>query len=135
MLLKTMPAIASVASENLVPAIAGQRDGNVLASRGTDTKGWYRRAVSKRFVVDCRQSVEKIERIRIDGSDVMIGTIAFGNLQRKGGFVPPLGTERNRECANRLGLQPGHHRDHAARIDAAGEECAEWNVGDHPHAD
>src|SRR6516165_3834621 len=119
-----MPAIASVAGENLVTAIAGQGDGNVLAGRGADTEGRHRRAVSERFVVDCRQSVEKIERIWIDGSNMMIGAIALGYLERKRGFVPPATTKRDRECADRLGLQPGHHRDHTARIDFAGKERA-----------
>src|SRR6516165_635692 len=129
-----MPAIASVAGENLVPAITGQGDGNVFACRSADTEGRHRRTVAERLVVDRRQSVEKIERIWIDGSDVMIGPVALGNLARKSGFVPPLRAKRDRECADRLGLQAGHHRDNAARIGATGEESAERNVGDHPHA-
>src|SRR5208282_6689859 len=123
-----MPAIAPVAGENLVPAIAGQGDGDVLACGGADFEGRYRRAVTKRLVVDRRQAVDKIERIWIDGSDVMIGAIAPSNLQGKGGFVPSSRSERDREGADRLGLQPGHHRHHATRIDTAREERAERNV-------
>src|SRR6516162_7652600 len=98
MLLKTMPAIASVAGENLIPAIARQGAGDVLARRGADTEGRHRRAVTERLVVGCRQSVEYIDRFWIDGSEMVIGAVALGNVERNGRFVPPSRAKRDREC-------------------------------------
>src|SRR6516225_11796321 len=103
MLLKAVPAIASIARENLVPAVAGQSNGDVLARCSADPESRHRRAVAERLVVDRRQAVEEIERIWIDGSDMVIGAVALSNLERKGGFVPPSSAKRDRECADRLG--------------------------------
>src|SRR5262249_40705169 len=79
-LFEAMPAIAPVAGENLVPAIPRQRDGDILACRGADPKSRNRRAVGKWLVVDPRQAVEEIERIRVDRSDVVISAVTLRNL-------------------------------------------------------
>ena len=102
-LLEAMPAIAPIAGEHLVAAIARQGDGDVLARHGADPEGRDRRAVAERLVIDRRQPVEQIEGIGVDLSDVMIGPVAPGDFGGIGGFVPALRSERDREGADRLG--------------------------------
>jgi len=98
-------------------------------------EGRDRRAVAERLVINRRQPIEQIEGIGVDLSDVMIGAVTPGDLGGVGRLVPALGAERDREGADRLALQPCHHRDDSARIDTARKKSAERYIGDHPHAD
>ncbi len=130
-----MPAIAAITGEYLVPSIARQCHRDILAGHCADLEGRQRRAVPERLVVDRRQAIQKVERIRVDRSDAVVGAIALGGLPSVGRLVPPSGPKGNREGADRLRLQTCHHCHHTARIDTAGQKGAERDVGDHPDAD
>src|SRR5439155_26798309 len=99
-LLEAMPAIAPVAGENLVPAIPRQRDGDILARCGADPEGRNCRAVGEWLVVDPRQAVKEIERIRVDGSDMVVCAVALRDLGGVGRLVPSFCSERDRERAD-----------------------------------
>ncbi len=79
-LFKGVPPIAAITGEHLVPAVARQRHGDVLARHGADPKGRHRRAVAERLVVDRRQAVDQVEGVRVDRADMVVGAISSGDF-------------------------------------------------------
>ena len=66
-----MQPIAAVAAEVLVAAVAGQRDGHVLARELADAIRRNRRAVGVGLVVEACQRVDQIEVVALDDVDEM----------------------------------------------------------------
>ena len=131
-LLVEVQAVAAVAAEALVAAVAGQRDGHVLARELADAVGRNRRAVGIRLVVEPRQRVDQVEVVALDPVDEVPRAVAIGDLLREARLVERRVGERDRAGVDRRRPTARHRRDDGARVDAAGQERAERHLGDHP---
>ena len=128
-----MPAIAPIAGEALVTAVAGETDGDTFTREFADAIGRHRRAVGIGFIVDPGETLDQVEIVRLDGFDMMIGRIAARDLLGIGALVEGWITEGDRTGIDRLIGQARHHGDHGARIDAARQKGAERHLGDQPN--
>ena len=127
--------VAPVAAEALVAAVAGQRDGDVLAGELADAVGRNRRAVGVGLVVERRERVDEVEVVALDAIDEVPRVVAIGHLLGERRLVELGVGERDRAGVDRVGGHARHHRDDRAGIDAAGEERTQRHLGDHPQPD
>jgi len=61
-----VPAVAPIAGEELVAAVARQRHGDALTGEGADAVGRDGGGVGERLVVDRRQAADEIEIVGVD---------------------------------------------------------------------
>ena len=87
------------------------------------------------LVVDFGQLGNQIKIVAFHGFEGVVRLVAVSDLLGEFGFVIFRIGEPNRAGINRLVRLRGHHRHHRARIDAAGQECAERHIGNHTQAD
>jgi hypothetical protein len=80
-------AVAAIAAESLVAAIARQGHRHMLARQLADAVGGDRRAVGIGLVVQPGQRVDQIEVVAGDHFAVMVGAVAVGHRLGEGGFV------------------------------------------------
>ena len=129
-------AVAAVAAEGLVAAVARQRHRDVLARQLADAVGRDRRAVGIGLVVQPGQGVDEVEVVALHGLDEVVGA---------GSGRPPSARTRDslkagsskaiEQVFTGVSDRPGHRRDDGAAVDAAGQEGAQRHLGDHaqPH--
>ena len=134
-LLVVMPAVAPIAGEDLVAAVARKRHRDPLARQAADLVGRNRRTVGEGLVVDVGQAVDQLEGVGLHHLHVVLGPEGLGDLPGIGRFVEAGLGEADRAGIDRLAGQPGHRRDHGAGIDPARKEGAQRDVGDHPEVD
>ena len=127
--------VTTVAAKALVAAIAGKRDGDVLARQLADAVGGDGRAVGVGFVVELCQGVDEVEVVAFDHVEVVIGLVAVGYHFGEFGFVEGRVGKADRTGVDRSIRESGHDGDDGTRIDAAGKEGAERHFGNHPQAD
>ena len=113
-------AVAAVAAEALVAAVARQRDGDVAARQLAHAVGRDGRAVGVRLVVGARQRVDQVEVVALDAIDEVPRPVAVGDLLREAASRRRPGSANAIEqvLTGSRGLA-GHHRHHGARVDAA----------------
>ena len=98
---------------------------------GHQVRGYLRR-VRERFVVHCRQ--RRYQRHGILWRDQLFGMMRAQvrrDSARRGGFVVTRVVETNGECLYRRCAQALHEGGDRARIDAARQQRAEADVGQH----
>ena len=98
-------AVAPVAAEILVAAVAGQRDRDVLARQLADAVGRNRGAVGIRFVVQRRETVHEVEVVACDVIDEMTGAVPVRDLLREAGLVERRIVERDRAGVHGFALE------------------------------
>ena len=72
---------------------------------------------------------------RLDVEFSVVGAEMGGDLPGAVRFVIPSLMKADRERLYRPGALRLHQRDDGRGIDPAGQECAEWHVGNHPQTD
>ena len=128
--------VARVATEQLVATVARERDRHVATRELAHERGRDLRRVGERLVVHLRQARD--HRARLAGGDVQLGVVGpevTGDGAGAARLVVAGLVEADRERADgprALGL---HERDDERRVDPAGQERADRDVGDHPQAD
>src|SRR5690625_375017 len=94
-----MQAVAAVAGEVLVGAIAGESDLDLPACQFTNTPGGQSRAVCKGFVIGTAERGQQTEIIGLNLMRTVTRVVAAGNLPRVVRFI-----ERFVVKANRAGI-------------------------------
>jgi hypothetical protein len=125
-------AEAVVAGEHLVAAVAGERDGDLRPGEPAHEVRRDGGRVGVRLVVVPEQRVHEAGRVDGDGELGVARAEVLGDGASVGGFVEArvLG-EADRERLDRLGRGLGHERDDERGVDAAREQGAHRDVGDH----
>ena len=132
-----MIGIALVAVEELVGALAALDDDRARVARELrdEVLGDRGRIGGRLVLVVDHARQEPHHRLGVDQDLVMVGPEPLGDQPR----VPALVVARvlvggDRERPHRLVDQLRHQRDVGGRVDAAGQEYAERDVGHHPFA-
>ncbi len=128
-------AVAPVAGEALVAAVARQRDRHVPAGELADAVGRQRGAVRIGLVVSLGENVDQIEIVALHPVDEVPRVVARRHLPGERRLVESRIAERDRARVHGFGAHARHHRDDGARIHAAGEKRAERHLGDHAQPD
>ena len=126
-----MCAVALVAAEDLVAAVADERDLDVPPRRLADEQRRQRRLVAERLVEGVREPLEEL-RAGVDLDLLVPRAVALGDRAGVGPLVVARVGEADGERAHRLGRGLRHRRDDDRRVDPAGEQRAERHVGDEP---
>ena len=128
--------IAGVSGEAFVAAIARERDGDVAAGELGHQECRNLRGVRERLVIDVRQALDDVaRRLRLDDKLGVLGAEMLGDAARVIGFVEFPVAKADGKCMRGLRRLRLHQRDDGRGIDAAGQERAERNIGDHLPAD
>ena len=96
-----LEAIAAIACETLVAAIARERYGHVLARELANAEGRNRRTVGKRLVVDACEPVDEIEVVDLDRFDAVSRVVAVRHLLCVARFVERRVVKGDRACIDR----------------------------------
>ena len=105
------PLVARVAAEELVAAVAGQGDRDVLAGQPRDRVGGDRRRVGERLVEGLDEGRQRLQRL--------VARRAEGRVPRCRGAAPPRRRSATRRAASREADREGPHvGSHAARMQA-----------------
>ena len=125
--------MAVIAGEQLVPAVSGQRHGDLLTGDLAHQVGRDLGDVGERFVPDVRQPADHVDGLGVaDLHCGVIGPEVPGHGGRLGRLVEgPVG-EPDGEGADRpagVSLHQGHD---GARVDPPGQEGAHRDIGHHP---
>src|SRR5438093_8333622 len=127
--------VAVVAGEQLVAAVAGQRDLHMLASQLRDEVRRDGRYVGEWLVEGAQKIVEEIEILGADYELVMLGPEPLRYAACVGQLVVGRLPEADGERLDRDADFGGHERDDGGRIDATAQEGAERHVADQVRAD
>ena len=126
--------VALIAGERLIAAVAVERDRDVLAGHLRQVEAGDRRRGRRTARRSGGRSVGRISTA--SGSHdvlVMLGArTRCGDEPGLRQLVVRSSLEADRERLDRLGGRLGHRRDDGRGVDAAREERAEGDVGDHP---
>ena len=128
--------VAFVAAEEFVAGVATEGDGDVLAGHFADEVGGDLRVVGEGFVVEGGELRDDVEGVL--AGDVHFGVVGaevLGDVFGELGFVVFFFVEADGEGADGAGALRLHEGDDEGGIDAAGEEGAEGDIGDHALAD
>ena len=87
------------------------------------------------FVVEFGQRVDEVEVVAFDNVEMVVGVVTVCHHLGEFGFVEGRVGEADRAGVDRIGREAGHDGDNGAGIDAAGEEGAERDFGDHAELD
>ena len=120
-----VPAVAAIAAKSLVAAVAGQRDGYVLARELAHAVRRHRGTVGIWLVVERGKLVHETEVLGIHLLNAMPRVIALRNRLSIGGLVECRIAERDRARVDRFRGQSRHHRHDTAGIDPARQKCAQ----------
>ena len=126
--------VGVVAAEELVAALAGERDLDVLGGELRDEVRRERRRVGERLVERVGQRRQEQRRVRPQRQLAMDRAVALGDGARTGQLVERRLFEADRERAHGLRRLLGGERGERARVDAAREEHADGHVGDQVRA-
>lgn len=130
-----MQAIATITTKTFVATVAGKGHRHVFAGQLADAIGGDGRAVCIGFVVELCQGVDQVEIVAFYHVEIMIRLVAVGHHLGEFGFVEGGVGEADRAGIDRRLREAGHHGDDSTGVDAAGEEGAERDFGNHPEAD
>ena len=127
---------AQIAGEQLVAAVAGEHDRDLLARQLRDEIGRHGRRIAERAVVVPDQRVDQIDRRRRDAELGVVGLEALGGQPRvRGLVVGRIPFEADAERLHRRRHHPAHQTDDDRRVEAAAEERAERHVAHQPPLD
>jgi hypothetical protein len=129
-----MRAVAVVAAEDLVAAVADERHLHVPPGRLAHEQLRQRRLVSERLVEHRREPRQQVRR-RVDLELLVSRPPPLCHLARVGALVVAAVGEADGERPHRLRRGLSHHRDHDRRVDSAREQRPERHVGDEPAPD
>ena len=124
-------AVAAVAGEILVAAVARQRHRHLLSRQLAHAVGRDRRAVGIRLVVQVGEGVDQAVVVLADHLGMVAGAVALGHHVGVLRLVEIRVVEADRAGGDRVAALLRHHRHHRARIDAAGQEGAQRHLGFH----
>src|SRR5207248_11335268 len=105
--------------KGFVPAIAIERDRDPPPRHLGDVIGRDRRRIGKRFAVMPDQLWQYRDRIGLDDKFLVLGAIALSDAARVTPLVVILVGAADRKRLDPAVTGARHHRDDAARIDAA----------------
>jgi hypothetical protein len=123
-----------VAGQDLVAAVTAQRHRHVPAREARQQIRRHDRRIGERFVEETGDLGEDVDHgARPQNFLVVLGAEEFGDTARMRRLVegPVLEADRERLDAVRRHVI-GHHRDHRAGVDAAGQEDAERHIAHEP---
>ncbi len=126
--------VGVVAAEELVAALAGERDLHVLGGELRDEVRRQRRRVGERLVERLCERRQEQRRVRLQRQLAVDRPVALRDGAGAGELVERRLLEADRERAHRLRRLLGGERGERARVDAAGEQHADGNVGDQMRA-
>ena len=133
-MLERLHPVPAVAREQLVTAVARQRDGNVLTRRhGDEVRGDGRR-VGERLVEVPDEPLDQLRRRRRHDPWVVLAADVTRHHGRVGQLAVAV-VEADRGRDHRAVQEPGHGGDDRARIHAAAQEGAERHVAPQPDLD
>src|ERR1051325_756491 len=120
-----------IAGEQFVAAIARERDGHLTARELGDHERRERRHVPKRLVEGIQQPLRQADNVGPHFFRAMNRLVAMRNECRVWKLVvrPIREAERKRMNPVFTWRHTAHQRHDDARVDAAGQEGAQWNVG------
>ena len=124
--------IDAISSEQLVAAVAGERDGDVRSRQRGDGGGGEDRVVGERLVEVAEHGDRLCRRGTAHHQLVVGGAEQLGDGERGVGVGAIAALHPHREGMERPGRVPQRQRHHGAGVEAAGEEGAERDVGDQP---
>ncbi len=127
--------VGVVAAEKLVAALARERDLHVLGGELRDEVGRQRRRVCERLVERIREGGEQECRVGVQSQLAVHRPVARRDGAGATELVERCLLEADRERADRLGRLLRGERGERARVDAAGEQDADWHVGEQVGAD
>ena len=128
-------SVARIAEEQLVAAVAGQRDRHALARDLRHEIRRHRRRIGERLVEHVREPIDDGEHLPVVARLlVVLGAEMAGDRRGVVRFVELRVLEADRERPHRRRTLLLHQRDDERRVDAARQEGAERHVGDHPLA-
>ena len=123
----------AVAAEQLVGALAGERDGHVVGGQLAEREEADRGEVRERLVEVPDQAPQVLGvALQLDLELVVVGAQRLGHATGVGD-LGVLACEADREGLERLGHVARHQRDDQARVEAAAEHRAERHVAHQPH--
>ena len=131
---KPVGDVTVVSREALVPSLAGERDLDLAARESREDEHRDRRGVRERLVVGLRDRGQELGHVLPHQEHRVLGLEVTRDGARRGQLVVGVRVEADRERLDRPAAEPAHARDHRARVDAAAQERAHRNVGDHPVA-
>ena len=118
-----------VPGERLVAAVADERDRHLAPRRLADEEERQRRLVAERLVECGRQPRQRRSGVRLEDDLLVPRRVALRHRARERPLVVAVVREPDGERAHRLRRRRGHERDDDGRVDPAGEERAERDVG------
>ena len=130
-----LPAIAGVAAERLVAAVAGEHDLQLPSGELGDAEGRDRRGVAEGLVVVVGELGQQVHRIEPHDLLDMTGPELLGHGARVVTLVVGLLLEADAEGSDRFGRQLGHQRHDDARVHAAAQECPDGHVATQAETD
>jgi hypothetical protein len=124
-------AVALVSTEQLVAAVSREGHGDMFAGQPRQQGRGDGRRIGKGLVVEVGESPSHLDRLCAAEVELgVLGAQVLGHGSGVGRLVVLGGFEADREGAD---LAPGalpHQGHHGARVDAAGEERSQRDVGD-----
>ena len=121
---------ARIAAEQFVAAVARQCDGDMLPGQARQRPGRDVSRVGQQRVEVGERGGEclggQLRRIE----DMVFGTVLFGDGARGRAFVEAGFGEAHAEGFQRLRSRLRHVMHDEAAVDTAGEEGAQWHIGD-----
>ena len=126
---EAVAGVVVVAAEELVAALAGERDLDVPARELGDEVGRDRGRVRERLVEGLGQRGQELDGVRAEHELVVVGAVPLGDEAREAALVEGALVEADREGADvRDGLR--RERGERARVDPAREQDADGHVRD-----
>ena len=124
-----MGLVGRISGEQLVPAVARERDGRRAAREAREQVGGEERRVAERLVEELGQTRDEVEgRARIKDLFLMVGVEDASDATCVRGFVERGVLEADRERLEAAGEVPRGERGDRARVDATRQEHAERYV-------
>ena len=128
-------SIAGVAAEAFVAAVARKDDLDAAAGQPGHQVRRYGGGIGKGLVVETGQFAEQVDRLRRDDLLDVLGAELIRCLPRLRQLAECLIGKADGESLKRPVRFAGRRRHDDTRIDAAAQECADWNVGNQVKSD
>ena len=122
--------VGVVAAEQLVAALAGERDLHRAGRELRDQVRGERRRVGERLVERLGEPRQQVDRVRAHDQLVMVGAVQLGHAARQLELVERALLEADRERAHAVGALARGQRGERRRVDAARQHHADRDIGD-----
>ena len=126
--------VARVAAERLVAAVAVERHRDVSSRHPSEVEGRHGGGVGERLAVVAHDPGQRFDRVGLHDQLVVVGREPLRDQPRQRPLVE-LGLEADAERLHRFAGGRRHLGHDRCRVQAARQERAERDVGDHPAAD